>query len=87
LTYLHNNPVKRGLVKHRGGWLWSGCRFYFRNDGSILGMDKMLSWHQHTAGRIHPDKNRRDVCATRRILPIPAAYVLRMYALRDPRKR
>ena len=24
LHYMHNNPVKRGLVKHPGDWLW--CR-------------------------------------------------------------
>jgi len=42
LNYMHNNPVRRGLVKHPGDWPWSSWRFYFRNDGSILGMDKML---------------------------------------------
>jgi putative transposase len=42
LNYMHNNPVRRGLVKHPGGWPWSSWRFYFWNDASILGMDKML---------------------------------------------
>ena len=44
LNYVHNNPVKRGLVKHPGDWPWSRRRggFYFWKDGSILGMDKML---------------------------------------------
>ena len=42
LNYMHNNPVKRGLVKHPGDWPWSSWRFYFCNDASILGMDKML---------------------------------------------
>ena len=41
-NYMHINPVNRGLVKHPGDWPWSSWRFYFRNDGSILGMDKML---------------------------------------------
>jgi putative transposase len=42
LNYTHNNPVKRGLVKHPGDWPWSSWRFYLWNDGSVLGMDKML---------------------------------------------
>ena len=42
LNSMHNNPVKRGLVKHPGHWPWSSRRFYFWNDASILGMDKML---------------------------------------------
>ncbi len=44
LSYMHNNPVKRGLVKHPGDWPWSrrGRRFYFWNEGSILVMDEML---------------------------------------------
>jgi hypothetical protein len=42
LNYMHDNPVKRGLFKHPGDWLWSSWRFYFWNDASILGVDKML---------------------------------------------
>jgi hypothetical protein len=42
LNYMHNNAVKRGLVKHPGDWPWSSWRFDFWNDASILGMDKML---------------------------------------------
>jgi hypothetical protein len=42
LHYMHNNPVKRGLVKHSGDWRWSSWRFYFWNDGPILGIDRML---------------------------------------------
>jgi putative transposase len=42
LDYMRNNPVKQGLVKYPGDWPWSSWRFYFGNDTSILGMDKML---------------------------------------------
>jgi putative transposase len=42
LNYMHNNPVRRGPVKHAGDWPWSSWRLYFWNDASILGMDKML---------------------------------------------
>ena len=29
LNYMHNNPVKRGLVSSPGDWPWSSWRFYF----------------------------------------------------------
>ena len=41
LTYMHNNPVKRGLVKAPGDWPWSSWRFYFMQDASILPMDRL----------------------------------------------
>ena len=42
LNYMHNNPVKQGLVKHPGDYPWPSWKFYLWNDGSILGMEKML---------------------------------------------
>ncbi|MGA9059525.1 MAG: hypothetical protein WB763_23790 [Terriglobia bacterium] len=69
LNYMHNNPVKRGLVKHPGDlplWRWGSCLLDGR---SILGVDKMLRGPCHPGGRIHPDKTRRDVCATRGAAP------------------
>jgi hypothetical protein len=36
LTYMHNNPVKRGLAKQPGDWPWSSWRFYYRVDASLL---------------------------------------------------
>jgi len=41
LTYLHNNPVKRGLVSAPGDWPWSSWRFYFLRDASILRRDRL----------------------------------------------
>jgi putative transposase len=41
LNYMHNNPVKRGLVKEPGDWQWSSWRFYFLHDASLLAMDKL----------------------------------------------
>ncbi len=36
LRYLHRNPVKRGLVKEAGDWLWSSFRHYaFREKGVV----------------------------------------------------
>ena len=41
LDYMHHNPVKGGLVKEPGDWPWSSWRFYFRQDASILEMDRL----------------------------------------------
>jgi len=41
LNYMHNNPVKHGLVKEPGDWPWSSWRFYFLQDGSVLEMDRL----------------------------------------------
>jgi len=41
LNYMHNNPVKRGLVTTPGDWPWSSWRFYFLQDASILRMDRL----------------------------------------------
>jgi putative transposase len=41
LSYMHNNPVKRGLVKAPGDWPWSSWRYYFLQDASLLAMDRV----------------------------------------------
>ena len=41
LNYMHNNPVKRGLVAEPGDWPWSSWKFYHLGDRSILPMDSM----------------------------------------------
>jgi putative transposase len=41
LSYMHNNPVKRGLVSSPGDWPWSSWRFYFLHDASVLRMDRL----------------------------------------------
>ena len=41
LAYMHNNPVKRGLVKEPGEWPWSSWRFYFLEDASLLAMERV----------------------------------------------
>jgi len=42
LNYMHNNPVKRGLVHSPEEWPWSSLRFYYLNDSSPLSMDKLV---------------------------------------------
>jgi putative transposase len=41
INYMHNNPVKRGLVAQPSDWPWSSWRFYYLEDRSILTMDRM----------------------------------------------
>ena len=41
LAYMHNNPVKRGLVATPGNWPWSSWGFYHLGDRSILEMDQI----------------------------------------------
>jgi hypothetical protein len=39
---MHNNPVKRGLVRSPEEWSWSSFTFYYLNDLSLLSMDKLV---------------------------------------------
>ena len=41
LNYMHNNPVKQGLVSSPDEWPWSSFRFYHLNDSSVLRMDRL----------------------------------------------
>jgi len=39
LRYIHNNPVRRGLVDSPEKWRWSSYRFYEFDDRSLIAMD------------------------------------------------
>jgi len=41
IDYIHNNPVARGLVGSPGEWPWSSWRFYYREDRSVLAVDRL----------------------------------------------
>ncbi len=41
LTYVHNNPVRRGLARAPGDWAWSSWRFYFLDEVFVLPMDRV----------------------------------------------
>jgi putative transposase len=45
LNYMHNNPVKRGLVAQPGDWPWSrrGGEILLLDDSSVLAMDRLPS--------------------------------------------
>ena len=42
LNYMHNNPVKSGLVQSPDQWPWSSYRFYYLKDSSLLSMDRLV---------------------------------------------
>ena len=39
LQYMHANPVKRGLVKNPGEWIWSSFSFYEKGQQGLLKVD------------------------------------------------
>ena len=39
LEYMHANPVKRGLVKNPGAWMWSSFLFYERGETGLVTID------------------------------------------------
>jgi hypothetical protein len=41
LNYMHNNPVKRGLVAQPGDWPWSSWRYHYLDDSTVLAMDRL----------------------------------------------
>ena len=41
VRYIHNNPVRRGLVAHPEDWTWSSARFYVTGEPVPLAVD---SW-------------------------------------------
>ena len=38
---MHNNPLKRKLVKNPEQWLWSSYNFYWKKGIVLLEMDRM----------------------------------------------
>ena len=41
LDYMHNNPVASRLVSSPADWPWSSWRYYYRQDTSLLRMDRL----------------------------------------------
>jgi len=42
IAYIHNNPVKRGLVARAVDWPWSSARWYARERDGGVEIDPML---------------------------------------------
>jgi REP element-mobilizing transposase RayT len=63
LNYVHNNPVRAGLVDHPGKWRWSSYRAYFpHNAGDVpIEVDQRWLWTDEeleAAGVTTKDKRR-----------------------------
>jgi putative transposase len=41
LEYMHANPVKRGLVKNPGEWIWSSFWFYETGESGLVKIDSV----------------------------------------------
>jgi putative transposase len=44
IDYIHNNPVRRGLVKAAIDWPWSSARFYAGMQDVVLAMDPLVEF-------------------------------------------
>jgi REP-associated tyrosine transposase len=42
LLYMHNNPVKRGLVSEPEAWAWSSYRFYAFNEAGLVMVNEQV---------------------------------------------
>jgi REP element-mobilizing transposase RayT len=41
INYLHNNPVRKGLVDTPEHWRYSSARNYLLNDDSVMEIDRL----------------------------------------------
>jgi hypothetical protein len=41
MDYIHDNPVKRGLVRLPEHWVYSSARSYVRGEASVVELDKV----------------------------------------------
>jgi putative transposase len=44
IEYIHNNPVRRGLVERATDWIWSSARFYAGMSSVAIRMDPLPSF-------------------------------------------
>ena len=42
VEYIHQNPIRKGLVNHPEKWLWSSWRNYYLDDNSIMNIDPVF---------------------------------------------
>jgi len=42
IDYIHQNPVRRGLVRQATDWPWSSARFYAGFPDAALSMDPIV---------------------------------------------
>jgi len=42
MDYIHNNPVKAGLVENITDWRYSSARNYYLDDDSVFRVDRII---------------------------------------------
>ncbi|MBN1211454.1 MAG: transposase [candidate division Zixibacteria bacterium] len=45
MEYIHNNPVKSGLVKRATDWIYSSAGDWLSNKEGLIKIDKDFTWH------------------------------------------
>jgi putative transposase len=58
LRYIHNNPVKRGLVANPEEWAWSSSRHYASGEESVVEIESWWTAKRREAFGIHPTIRR-----------------------------
>lgn len=44
MEYIHNNPVKEGLVIKAGDWLYSSAKDWLTDSSGLIEIDKDYKW-------------------------------------------
>ena len=57
IKYIHQNPVKRGLVTRPRDWAWSSARWYLEDRTSVVPVDPLPEWLEWMRPRIVDDLN------------------------------
>ena len=58
LRYIHNNPVKRGLVANPEEWEWSSFRHYITGEEGVVEIESWWTAKRREALGIHPTVRR-----------------------------
>jgi putative transposase len=58
LRYIHNNPVKRGLVANPEEWAWSSARHYATGEESIVEIESLWTAKRREALGVYPTIHR-----------------------------
>ncbi len=60
LDYMHNNPVRRGLVERPGDWRWSSFRHYATGEEGVVEIESQWAARKRERLGIVPRLVRRD---------------------------
>jgi hypothetical protein len=58
LSYMHQNPVERGLVERPEDWKWSSFRAYAGGEPGVVRLNDWSRWEQRIRSRSDPNSTR-----------------------------